>query len=82
MTDDNVRKIDARVDIAYGNEEIADALKFNSDGKNEISNYNSLFNNRNAPAVKAFTLEGNADNALSCGRALIDPEIVDRKSVV
>lgn len=76
MTDDNVRKIDARVDIAYGNEEIADALKFESDGKNEISNYNSLFNNRNAPAVKAFTLEGNADNALSCGRALIDPEIV------
>lgn len=76
MTDDNVRKIDARVDIAYGNEEIADALEFNSDEKNEISNYNSLFNNRNAPAVKAFTLEGNADNALSCGRALIDPEIV------
>lgn len=76
MTDDNVRKIDARVDIAYGNEEIADALKFESEGKNEISNYNSLFNNRNAPAVKAFTLEGNADNALSCGRALIDPEIV------
>lgn len=76
MTDDNVRKIDARVDIAYGNEEIADALKFNSDEKNEISNYNNLFNNRNAPAVKAFTLEGNADNALSCGRALIDPEIV------
>lgn len=76
MTDDNVRKIDARVDIAYGNEEIADALKFESEGKNEISNYISLFNNRNAPAVKAFTLEGNADNALSCGRALIDPEIV------
>lgn len=76
MTDGNVRKIDARVDIAYGNEEIADALKFNSDVKNEISNYNSLFNNRNAPAVKAFTLEGNADNTLSCGRALIDPEIV------
>jgi len=76
VTDDNVRKIDARVDIAYGNEEIADALEFNSDEKNEISNYNSLFNNRNAPAVKAFTLEGNADNALSCGRALIDPEIV------
>jgi hypothetical protein len=76
VTDDNVRKIDARVDIAYGNEEIADALKFESEGKNEISNYNSLFNNRNAPAVKAFTLEGNADNALSCGRALIDPEIV------
>lgn len=76
MTDGNVRKIDARVDIAYGNEEIADALEFNSDEKNEISNYNSLFNNRNAPAVKAFTLEGNADNTLSCGRALIDPEIV------
>lgn len=76
MTDDNVRKIDARVDIAYGNEEIADALEFNSDEKNEISNYNSLFNNRNAPAVKAFTLEGNNDNMLSCGRALIDPEIV------
>ncbi len=76
MTDDNVRKIDARVDIAYGNEEIADALKFESLDENEISNYNSLFNNRNAPAVKAFTLEGNADNALSCGRALIDPEIV------
>ncbi len=76
MTDDNVRKIDARVDIAYGNEEIADALEFKSDEKNEISNYNNLFNNRNAPAVKAFTLEGNADNALSCGRALIDPEIV------
>ena len=76
MTDDNVRKIDARVDIAYGNEEIADALKFNSDEKNEISNYNNLFNNRNAPAVKAFTLEGNDENKLSCGRALIDPEIV------
>ncbi len=76
MADDNVRKIDARVDIAYGNEEIADALKFESLDENEISNYNSLFNNRNAPAVKAFTLEGNADNALSCGRALIDPEIV------
>lgn len=76
MTDDNVRKIDARVDIAYGNEEIADALKFESLDKNEISNYNSLFNNRNAPAVKAFTLEGNDENKLSCGRALIDPEIV------
>lgn len=76
MTDGNVRKIDARVDIAYGNEEIADALEFNSDDKNEISNYNSLFNNRNAPAVKAFTLEGNDENKLSCGRALIDPEIV------
>lgn len=76
MTGGNVRKIDARVDIAYGNEEIADALKFESDDKNEISNYNSLFNNRNAPAVKAFTLEGNDENKLSCGRALIDPEIV------
>ena len=76
MTDGNVRKIDARVDIAYGNEEIADALEFNSDEKNEISNYNNLFNNRNAPAVKAFTLEGNDENKLSCGRALIDPEIV------
>lgn len=76
MTGGNVRKIDARVDIAYGNEEIADALEFNSDEKNEISNYNNLFNNRNAPAVKAFTLEGNDENKLSCGRALIDPEIV------
>lgn len=76
MTGGNVRKIDARVDIAYGNEEIADALKFESKDKNEISNYNSLFNNRNAPAVKAFTLEGNDENKLSCGRALIDPEIV------
>lgn len=76
MTGGNVRKIDARVDIAYGNEEIADALKFESKDKNEISNYNNLFNNRNAPAVKAFTLEGNDENKLSCGRALIDPEIV------
>lgn len=73
---DEVREIKAKVEIAYGNEEIADALKYESDDRNDVTCYENLFNNKHVPKVKAFTLEEDKiDNKLSEGRGLIDTEL-------
>ena len=87
---DEVREIKAKVEIAYGNEEIADALKYESNDRNDVTCYENLFNNKHVPKVKAFTLEGksvekspeegesveeSSEHALSAGRGLIDTEL-------
>ena len=75
METNKIRKIEARVEVSYGNEEIAGALDYQSSDKNPISRFECLFNNKHTPSVSAFTLEGGKDNAFSTGRELIDPEI-------
>ena len=75
METNKIRKIEARVEVSYGNEEIAGALDYQSSDKNPISRFECLYNNKHTPSVRAFTLEGNKDNAFSTGRELIDPEI-------
>ena len=69
------RKINARVEVSFGNEEIAGALNYSSDDSNPISRYECLYNNNHTPSVSAFTLEGGNDHALSTNRGLIDPEV-------
>ena len=75
METNKIRKIEARVEVSYGNEEIAGALDYQSSDKNPISRFECLYNNKHTPRVRAFTLEGNKDNAFSTGRELIDPEV-------
>ena len=72
MGDQNIRTIEARLEVSFGNEEIAGALSYDSEDANPISNFACLYNNKHTPTVSAFTLEG---NPLSEGRKLIDPEI-------
>ena len=69
------RKINARVEVSFGNEEIAGALNYSSDDTNPISRYECLYNNNHTPSVSTFTLEGGNDHALSTERGLIDPEV-------
>lgn len=72
---EKIRQIEARVEVSYGNEEIAGALDYQSPDANPISRFECLYNNKHTPEVTAFTLEGGEDNALSAKRGLIDPEI-------
>ena len=72
MGEQNIRTIEARLEVSFGNEEIAGALSYDSEDTNPISNFACLYNNKHTPSVSAFTLEG---NLLSEGRELIDPEV-------
>ena len=74
----NMRIIESRVDISYGNEEIADALEYTCGNANAVSKFENLYNNNHTPqqGLRTFTLEGNASNSLGTGRRLIEPEIV------
>ena len=72
---EKIRQIEARVEVSYGNEEIAGALDYQSPDANPISRFECLYNNKHTPEITAFTLEGGEDNALSAKRGLIDPEI-------
>ena len=77
MYQNTIREIDAKIEIAYGNEETSSAIECKYSTKNDVTNELNFYNTNYITSKKAFTLENAGSGfSLESGRALIDPDLV------